>query len=256
MKRRKFIAASAVGAIAATSPMMASNVKESNLVDQQVLELRVYTLSFRGGGRLNPYLKDALIPALNRAGVKDVMVFKEMSQSQPNKTYVLMAYDSFDHLLKVRAQIQADEVYQTASADYHKIAPSSKVYSRYDTYLMEAFKVMPQVKAPNKERKLFEFRIYEGHNDDAVRRKVMMFDKEELPIFLDTGLDPVFFGHILGGPNMPALAYMICFDSLEARDENWAKFIAHPDWKRVSALPEYADTVSNIIRVFLEQMDL
>jgi hypothetical protein len=65
-------------------------------------------------------------------------------------------------------------------------------------------------------------------------------------------LNPVFFGHVIAGEHMPCLTYMLTFKNMEERDANWKAFSADPDWKRVSGAPEYANTVSNIIRVFLE----
>lgn len=256
MKRRKFIAASAVGAIGATSPLTASEMEDLPAADQEIFELRIYSMNFGKSGPFNPYMKTVLLPALERAGVKKTLVFKEMGMSQPGKTYLMLTYASFDHMLKVRNKLARDKVYEEASMDFREITSANKVYSRYDTYLMQAFDVMPALKDPESSRKLFEFRVYEGHNDDAVRRKVMMFNKEELPVFLETGLDPVFFGQLIAGPNMPALAYMVCFDSMEARDANWAKFVKHPEWNRMKVLPQYADSVSNIVRIFLEKVEV
>lgn len=256
MKRRKFIAASAIGAIGATSSLKASEMEDLPAADQEIFELRIYSMNFGKSGPFNPYMKTVLLPALKRAGVKKTLVFKEMGMSQPSKTYLMLTYSSFDHMLKVRNKLAQDKVYEKASTDFREIKSANKVYSRYDTYLMQAFSVMPELKDPDSSRKLFEFRVYEGHNDDAVRRKVMMFNKEELPVFLETGLDPVFFGQLIAGPNMPALAYMVCFDSMEARDASWAKFVKHPEWNRMKVLPQYADSVSNIVRIFLEKVEV
>jgi hypothetical protein len=41
---------------------------------------------------------------------------------------------------------------------------------------------------------------------------------------------------------------------MEERDKNWAAFGADADWKRVSADPKYANTVSNIRRTFLKPL--
>jgi hypothetical protein len=38
---------------------------------------------------------------------------------------------------------------------------------------------------------------------------------------------------------------------MEERDKNWAAFGADPDWKKLSADPQYANTVNNIIKIFL-----
>ena len=95
-------------------------------------------------------------------------------------------------------------------------------------------------------------RTYEGYAEDAVRRKVKMFNVDELPIFYKTKLNPVFFGEVIAGEHMPCLIYMLTFKDLNERDANWKQFVDDPDWKRISQAPEYANTVSNIIRVFLE----
>jgi hypothetical protein len=108
---------------------------------------------------------------------------------------------------------------------------------------------------PQKGSQLFELRTYEGYSEDAVRRKVKMFNKEEFSIFEATGLHSVFFGEQVSGPLMPALTYMLSFSSMEERDANWDKFRVHPDWKRVSALPEYANSVSDIKRTFLTPLE-
>jgi hypothetical protein len=50
---------------------------------------------------------------------------------------------------------------------------------------------------------------------------------------------------------MPALIYMIGFKDMAERDATWAKFGASDEWKTMSSKPEYADTVSNIRKIFL-----
>ena len=81
-----------------------------------------------------------------------------------------------------------------------------------------------------------------------------MFNDGELSIFEETGLHSVFFGSQVSGPLMPALTYMLAFKDMEERDTNWSAFIDHPEWKRISVLPEYANTVSDIKRTFLKPL--
>ena len=73
-------------------------------------------------------------------------------------------------------------------------------------------------------------------------------------IFEETGLHSVFFGSQVSGPLMPALTYMLSFKNMEERNSNWAKFSAHPEWKRISKLPMYANSVSDIKRTFLKPL--
>lgn len=258
MKRRNFIKTTAATALTATT-IGAASAKDQAMpaATQQIYELRVYTLK-RGGGRnrLTNYLSSALIPALNRYGCPAVGVFEEMSAPEPTKIYLLIPYISMEHFGGVGEFLSEDEDYQQAEDDYRMIPQENTVYTRFDTYLMRAFAVMPELEAPKKESRIFEFRTYEGYSEDAVRRKVKMFNEGELPIFLKTGLHPVFFGHLLAGPAMPALTYMLHFKDMEERDANWKDFIAHPDWKKMSSMEEYANTVSNIIRQFLVPLDI
>jgi hypothetical protein len=50
------------------------------------------------------------------------------------------------------------------------------------------------------------------------------------------------------------LLYMIWFKNMEERDANWKAFSEDATWKKVLADPQYANTVSNIIRIFLAPM--
>lgn len=81
-----------------------------------------------------------------------------------------------------------------------------------------------------------------------------MFNEEEFDIFYRVGLNPVFFGEMIAGKNLPALSYMVWFKDMAERDKNWAAFGADAAWKKVSADPQYANSVSNIIRIFLEPL--
>jgi hypothetical protein len=47
---------------------------------------------------------------------------------------------------------------------------------------------------------------------------------------------------------------MLGFENEQERDANWKKFIDDPDWKRITALPEYANTVSKVVKIYLEPM--
>lgn len=258
MKRRNFIKTTAAGALTATAIATATAGNEqAPVADQQIYELRIYTMK-RGGSlnRLRQYLSSALIPALNRYGCANIGVFNEMANPEPTKIYVLIPYISMEHFGGVHEFLSGDEDYQTAEETYRMIPVENTIYARFDAYLMRAFEVMPAMKVPKQEERIFEMRTYEGYSEDAVRRKVKMFNNGELPIFQKTGLHPVFFGHLLSGPAMPALTYMLTFKNMEERDANWKAFIDHPEWKELSGLEEYANAVSNIIRVFLLPLDI
>ena len=248
MKRRQFVASSllAVPAIATAETAKPDAVKE-------LYELRTYESRFGfSQSNVENYLKDALIPALNRLGVKAVGVFREMGKSDPAKMYVLIPHASMDSYATTSTRLASDSAYATASKTYNELMPDKAPYARYSTSLLSAFDALPQMIVPAKESRIFEIRTYEGYSEDAVRRKVKMFNVDELPIFYKVKLNPVFFGQVIAGEHMPCLTYMLTFKDMAERDANWKQFSADADWKRISAAPEYANTVSNIIRVFLE----
>ncbi len=251
MKRRHFVKASL---LATPSVWTAKTVNSTTLDTQKELyEWREYEFNFNSPrGEVEKYFKNALIPALNKQGIKTVGVFTEIGKSDPAKVYLLIPYASFDAYKSVNEKIKADEEYKKAAADYNNIAAEKPPFNRMSSSLMTAFDGLPKLIVPKNEPRIFEVRSYEGYSEDAVRRKILMFNKEELDIFYRTGLNPVFFGEVIAGGNLPRLTYMITFKNMEEHDKNWAKFSADDVWKRISKAPEYLNTVSKIYKTFLE----
>lgn len=218
--------------------------------DKEVYELRVYEITMGSIGAFDEYVSGALIPALNRHGVKHVGVFREIGKNEPAKIYILIPYASMDAYGKSRNTLALDKTYQNASQAYNKL--EKPVFFRYEVRLMLAFDGLPSLVVPQKGERIFELRTYQGYNDDAVARKIRMFNQGEVEIFNETRLNPVFFGEVIAGDDLPCLQYMITFKNMEERDNNWKAFGAHPDWARMSKDPQYANSVSKIVRVFLE----
>lgn len=176
------------------------------------------------------------------------MIFTELGGAQPSKIWTLAAYPDFVSYQKAlthsgsEAMVKQSESYTAAGQTYNRISSS----------LLYAFEGIKQMNDPIEGAGLFELRIYEGMNEDAVRRKIKMFNKEELALFYKVGLHPVFFGDMVVGAHVPSLVYMLNFRNMEHRDTAWSEFVAHPDWNRMKVKEEYANTVSNIRRIFLE----
>lgn len=254
MERRKFLQSGLITTSALATGKLAFAGSEK-AAGKELYELRVYEMHLGGSqNTLHQYLEKALIPALNKQGVKTVGVFRELSKTEPAKIYVLIAYPSFEDYLPINNKLKADEQFKTNSATYGQVPAEKPLYNRINTSLLIAFDGMPAMKLPAKEPRIFEMRTYEGYSEDAVRRKIRMFNEEEFTIFYRTKLNPVFFGEAIAGDSLPCLTYMIHFKDMEERDKNWAAFSADADWKRVSSDPQYANTVSNIRRVFLEPL--
>lgn len=81
-----------------------------------------------------------------------------------------------------------------------------------------------------------------------------MFNDEELDLFYEVGLHPVFFGEQIIGAQRPSLTYMIQFEDMKEHDANWRKFIDSEKWKVISSKEKYADTATKIHKVFLSRI--
>jgi len=252
MKRRLFLKNSALIAGGASLAAPAMGKSQSADSGKGLFELRVYTISFGSNGKnvLEQYFKEALIPFLNKRNIK-LAAFEEYSLEEPTKLYVLLAYPTISDYFRVQAELSTDTAYIKASLAYSSIPAAKTVYSRYETFLLEAFDKYPSLVVPGEKKGLFELRIYESASEDAGRRKIAMFDNEEIALFLKVGLLPVFFGKIIAGQYMPALVYMVGFTDMADRNATWARFGAHDEWNAMRVKPEYADTVSNIRKIFL-----
>ena len=252
MQRRKFIQ-SAIAASTIPFATTSANTKIKPLEPvKELYEIRTYELKF-GGDRstLLNHLKNNLAPALGKTGVNHFQLFEELGNSDPKKIWAFISYPNAEVYLKSQ-NLQSDADFVKASTTYN--AAPKPIYNRYSSWLLHAFAGLPQMMAPVENAALFELRTYEGYNEDAVRRKIKMFDVEEIELFLKVGLHPVFFGEMIAGPYRPCLTYMLNFKDMEEHDTNWKAFLQHPEWNKMKAKDEYANTVSNIRKVFLKPM--
>lgn len=247
MQRRNFVA----GALA-TGAGLSSQAVASASESHQFIELREYTpLNFATRGVLMNFLKDAAIPAWNRMGITPVGVFQVKYGPSSPSVYVLLPHNSIETALNSSRMLLDDEQFMNDGSAFVNASISNPGFVRYESSLMLGFSHMPTVEIPEiiagKNGRIFEFRVYESHSEKAAKKKIEMFNEGgEIAIFRDTGLHPVFFGETVIGPRMPNLTYMLGFESMAQRDENWSTFVNSPAWKELSGKSEYDDTVSNI----------
>lgn len=253
MERRDFLQKTILTTAGVAGTSLAATAARGQQKNNEVYEFRVYHMR-RNMKPLDNYFTNALIPALNRKGIKNVGVFSELSKSEPAKIYALIPYKSFADFGRIASELKTDKEFGNARSEYDKIPVDQAVYERYDSSLMLAFDGLPIMEVPAKSQQLFELRIYEGYSEDAVKRKIRMFNEGEIDIFRNVKLNPVFFGENVTGRGLPCLTYMAVYDNMEARDQAWKEFLAHPEWKKMSGMAEYANTVSKIHRIFLERL--
>ncbi|MEK9604461.1 MAG: NIPSNAP family protein [Flavobacteriaceae bacterium] len=220
----------------------------------EVYELRTYELfqtsSFKN---FNTYFEDHFIPALNDRGIENIGVFQEVSEDLPRKIYVFIPYPNLEVYRKTHVALANDSKIRKASV---VLNPKEKpMFNRYQTSLYEAFDEMPSMVKPDNDNRFFELRTYESHSEDAYRRKVNMFNEGELELFDQLDFGSVFFGDKIAGERMPCLTYMLSFESLKERNENWSQFFDHPTWTKLKSDPAYKDSCcSSISRAFLTPM--
>jgi hypothetical protein len=229
----------------------------------QLLELRRYR--FRLGpmeARWAEYAKTAMIPALNRAGIKPVGAFSVVVGPDNPAIYLLLPHPSPDSVPTLANRLTADAEYQRGAAAFRNLPPSDPPYVRRDSSLMVTFDSVPVIEAPAGvvavPSRVFELRTYESHNENAGLKKIEMFEKAgEIAIFRRVGLTPVFFARNLVGPGLPSLTYMLVFPDLVAREKNWAAFREDPAWVKLRSTPGFTngEIVSNTHNLLLRPTD-
>ena len=219
--------------------------------ENQILELRTYTLvDADAEAKLDAYLEHALVPALVRQGLGPIGVFDQAAAGEEVQVMMLIAGPSAEAVTSASGKLSADAEYMAAAKDYLATPAKQPVLKRVRSELLRSFDCWPTVTAsPQKEAgkpRLFELRIYESATEGLGDLKVEMFNAGEVPIFLDCKIAPVFMGQALIGDKQPNLTYMTVYDDDASRQEAWKAFRVHPDWKVLSGVAKYQNTVSKI----------
>jgi len=251
--RREFLAAAAV---AATSPLPRLETLRQSAA-RQYIELRRYHLLPGAKQRaFIDFVGKAAIPAMNRAGVGKVGAFTVVYGENEPSLLLVLTHQTLDGMVSLRDRLASDALYASAGAPILDAPMSDPPFVRVESTLLRAFEAMPTLEpsagAASATRRIFELRTYESHSDRAALNKLKMFNAGEVPIFRRAGLTPVFFGETIIGAKMPSLAYMLTFSDMAARDAAWAKFGQDPEWKTLSADPQYRDNVSAISDIILQ----
>jgi len=228
------------------------------LVVREYYELRLYHFNDAAQQqRYEEFLRDALIPALNRAGCAPVGVFTVENQPENHTLYMVIPYPSIEAFEQLDSKLAADTALAAAGGPVWSLPSSDPPYSRIESSLMVAFPGMPELRVPEetgeKKGRAFELRTYASHSEKAGLKKIEMFDVGEIDAFRRAGFQPVFYGQTVIGANRPNLTYLITYPDGVDRASLWKKFSADPELKRLFAIPEYQDKqiVSRIDHVFL-----
>jgi hypothetical protein len=226
-------------------------------------QIQVFRLSGKAQEeRVDNYLKSAYLPALHRAGIKTVGVFKPIpSDTTSGKQIIVwLPLTSLDQLDKLQNALAKDADYQKAGADVLNAPFDNVPFKRKESTLLKAFPDSPKFFIPKFSTKpserIYELRSYEGPTENLFRQKVKMFNEGgEIKIFKSLEFNAVFNAEVISGSTMPNLMYLTTFADKTSHDAHWKAFGSHPDWKKLSSLAEYKNTVSKHVIMLLYPTD-
>ena len=211
---------------------------------------------------LDNYLQTAYLPALHKAGIGKVGVFKAIANdtAADKQLYVFIPVKAMDKWMKLPAQLEADAAYQQAGKVYIDAAYTTPAFVRIESILLQAFPMMPEMQLPKlagpHSERVYELRSYESATEKLYHNKVTMFnDGGEVTLFKRLNFNAVFYGEVWSGSHMPNLMYMTTFENRADRDEHWKVFGADPEWVKLKALPQYQNNVSKAGIIFLRPVD-
>jgi hypothetical protein len=219
---------------------------------QMYYEIKIYSIEHASqAATIDKYLKDAFIPAMHRAGISPVGVFKpvEADTAYGKLIYVFIPYTTEDQYFKMLDILEKDQDYQQAGKEFLDAPVTNPPFTRYESVFMKAFKFMPQLKVysyttPPSER-IYELRSYESPTEAKALNKIHMFNEGgEIAIFEKVGSNAVFYGQVLFGSQKPRLMYLTTYADMKSHDEHWNAFRNHPDWLTLKAKEEYLKNTS------------
>lgn len=226
-------------------------------------QIQIYKLSGRAQEKgIDGYLESAYLPALHRAGIKTVGVFKPIASDTTSgkKIIVWLPLTSLEQLDKLQNKLAKDAVYQEAGAELLNAPFDNVPFDRKESILLKAFPEAPNYTIPGHKTKpserIYELRSYEGPTEHLFRQKVKMFNEGgEIKLFKSLEFNAIFYAEVISGSTMPNLMYLTTFSDMTAHDAHWMAFRSSSEWKRISGLDEYQHTISRTVKTLLYPTD-
>lgn len=221
--------------------------------EKDLYEIKIYHLENNSQEqRVEEFLEQAYLPALERAGTNKVGVFKpvEGDSLAGKRIYVFIPYSSANEFLQLPKILEKDKLFLADGKGYIEAKHDDPAYLRMESILLQAFEGWPRFRStdlsgPISDR-VYELRSYESATEDLFKNKVKMFNEGEIEIFERLEFNPVFFGEVVAGSHMPNLMYMTAFPDMDSRNEHWKAFGEDAAWGKMSTLEEYQNNVSHI----------
>lgn len=260
MNRRRFIASlcSVGAAFVAVSNVSAQEAPATG--KREFVEIRTYTCSsLEKRDKLIEVFDAALIPALNRQGVKSVGVFwtngevNDGNGAYATNVFVVIPHPDAESLATGDQRLLADARFMKDAAPMFEAPMKDPLYDACSSSLLYTFATLPQVKQVTRSaERLLQLRIYNSYTIERNAKKISMFEQGgEIGVFRACGMQPVLFGQALAGDKLANLTYMLGFENKEAKETAWKTFKSHPEWLKLKADPQYKDTANKITNIVL-----
>lgn len=233
MKRRSFFAA---GLAAASSPLFSgeSFAQENS---RRVYEMLIFKMKNGDQGqRMDEWCQASFLLMAEEYNVGPIGIFKAAIADYTPHLMIIVEHPNIADIRKRWAPLIADQRWGTGLEKMEK--EDIPAYENYENRLMEATPFSPPLSdavGVSDKPRLFEYRVYHAPTFRQLRALSDRFEGPEIKLFHKSGINPILYAHTVYGPDMPNLAYLMPFQSLEAREKAWAKFRSDPEWKRVSA---------------------
>ncbi len=180
-------------------------------------------------GRLNSYLKEALLPALRQQAGPEQLVLEAIVAAHQPQVVFLQQYEDVACWREVSLKLKHDAALRAATDAWSKANP----YRSHSVSLLAATDYCPPVAGVESGQRIFEMRVYEAASEWQLNGVHERFGGPEIPIFHRCGIHPLLYATTIAGERMPNMTYLTPFDSLAEREAAWSRFQADPEWHQV-----------------------
>jgi hypothetical protein len=200
---------------------------------------------------IDAYLKMIYLPHLHQQGIANVGVFEPITNdTAKDKTIMVwIPLSSIDQLDRLDQQKEAIDPLKENSLLSLVTTNGALPYNRLETTISKSFKYQPQFQNttsfPKTSENIYEFRSYESADESIFLKKLHMFNEgKEIELFKSLKFNALFYSKVIAGNSMPNLLYITRFSNLADREVHWKIFEDDPNWKKMSNLSVYLNTVS------------
>ena len=118
---------------------------------RELYQLTVYHYTTDSQGLvIEEYLRESLVPAVHRASVSNIGVFKAIANdtATDKRLYVFLPLKNWAHLEKLNAKLDKDQDFLSTGTAYRNALYNNPPYKRMEQILLKAFPLAPQMQLP------------------------------------------------------------------------------------------------------------